>query len=314
MNKLHILTTLFILGMAAAASAVWSSAPVEMWTETGPEMIESNKNIYYGGGVFDGNFYTGQLNYGPLEYAPVQSNQTAMVNDYEIGITGTTDGGCKSSLPVGDYIFWSSNSGGIWRLDSDWTNNVGKVDPGSLPEALATDGTYLFTNSDNNRNTIYKYAIDNQANSFSLTQDFAVTVVNASRFRGLSYYDGYVYAVDYGGTGIYQIDASTGNYIQLGNHISADAYQAVRYNNELWVVGLNDQLTIYPILNETLGTPVSYALNQGDLYGIGVVGNGTDVTGFWVTSATGEISYFVPEPMTLSLLAIGGLSLIRRKR
>lgn len=310
MKKILIFTTVFILGTVAAANAAWSSAPVEIWTQEGPEMVESNKNLYYGGGVFNGNFFTGQLNYGPLEYAPVQTNQTAVVNGYELDIAG----GCKASLPVGDYIYWTSNSGGIWRLNSDWTNNVGKVDPGSLPEALATDGTYLFTNSDTSRNTIYKYSIANQEGSFALTEVFAIPVEGANRFRGLSYYDGDIYAVDHGGSGIYKIDADTGEYIKLGDHLTTTAYQAVRYNNELLVVGLDEQLTIYPILNETLGTPVSYALNQGDLYGIGVVGNGTDVTGFWVTSETGEISYFVPEPMTLSLLALGGFGLLRRKR
>jgi len=311
MKKLLIFTAVFILGTVAAASAAWSSDPVEIWTQEGPEMVESNKNIYYGGGVFNGNFFTGQLNYGPLEYAPVQTNQTALVNGYELDIAG----GCKSSLPLGEYIYWTSNSGGIWRLNSNWTNNVGKVDPGSTPESLATDGTYLFTNSDNNRNTIYKYSIDNQPDSFSLTQQFAVTIDNAARFRGISYYDGFVYAVDYGGTGIYKINATDGSYIQLGNHLTADAYQAVRYNNELLVVGLDDNLTIYPIIEDSsLGTPVSYALNQGDLYGIGVVGNGTDVTGFWVTSETGEISYYVPEPATMILLGLGGLFVRKFKK
>lgn len=304
------------ISVSGSAMAAWSSAPVEVWTESGPDMVQSNKNLYYGN-VFNGQFYTGQLNYGPLSYSSVQTGGTAKVNGYELSPTA---GGCKASVLIGDYIYWSSNTGatGISRLNSDWTNNVGSVNPGSNPEGLATDGTSLFTNSDIARNVIYKYSITNQTSSFSLNESFAATITDATRFRALSSYDGMIYVADVGtgsdtGKGIYEINASTGDYTKLGTHMGFGAYQAVRYNDELLVVGLDDMLTVYDFTGGVLGAGTAYNLNQGDLLGIGVVGNGTDVTGFWVTSATGDISYFsVPEPATMCLLALGGL-LFRRK-
>jgi hypothetical protein len=317
MRRLAISILVLVIGMLGSAIA----APVELWTELGPDQINSNKNIYYGGGVYNGTFYTGQLNYGPLAYASVQTDGTAKVNGYDLQTTA----GSKSSVPIGDYIYWSSNNGAtaISRLDSDWNNNVGPVNPGSNPEGLATDGTALFTNSDTARNVIYKYSITNSTSSFSLDQLFATTITDAARFRALSYYDGMIYVADVGtgsdtGKGIYEIDASTGAYTKLGTHIGYGAYQVARYNDELLVVGLDSNLTIYDFTGGVLGAGKAYNLNQGQLYGIGVVGNGTDVTGFWVTSATGEISHFaVPEPSSILALA-GGLGclfpLIRRRK
>lgn len=305
------------------ALAAFNSAPHEEWTELGPEQTRSNKALYYGGGVFNGKFYTGQLNYGPLAYSSMQTGGTAKVGGYYIE---SESAGSKASVVIGDHIYWGTNNGGstatfgISRLDSDWTNNVGKVDPdGILPEALATDGTYLFTNDDVSQNTIHKYSISNEASSFTLTPQFAATVTGADRFRALSYYDGTIYAVDYkSGNGIYTIDADTGTFTIIGTHCGSGAYQAVRYNDKLMVVGTDGKLTVYDFLTETsLGTGTSYDLGQGALYGLGVVGNGTDVTGFWVTSANaaptgvGEISFFsVPEPGTLALLSMVGMGLL----
>ena len=327
MKKIVLVVCILSFSVPGIALASLTSTPVEVWTELGPEQVRSNQALYYGGGVYGGTFYTGQLNYGPLAYSSVQTAGTANTGGYYIV---DESAGCKASVPIGDYIFWSSNRGGssstfgISRVNSDWTNNVGKEDPdGIYPEAITTDGTYLFTNDDESQNTIHKYSITNAADSFTLTSEFATTVTGAGRFRAISYYDGSIYAVDYGvGKGLYAIDAATGGYTALGVHSGSGAYQAVRYNDQLLVVGLDGNLTVYDFLTDTtLGAGTAYDLGQGALYGLGVVGDGTDVTGFWVTSASatsggvGEISYFsvesaaIPEPGTAFIwLSLGLLA------
>ena len=159
------------------------------------------------------------------------------------------------------------------------------------------------------------------------------TIAEASRFRAIGYWDdgaeGAIYVVDYydnnaQGKGIYEINASTGAYTRLGTHVGSGAYQVLRYNNELLVVGLDDMLTVYDFNGGVLGASTAYDLGLGDLYGLGVAGNGADVTGFWATSTGGTVSYFampdlvvIPEPITMVAvgLAVAGLGgYIRRRK
>lgn len=328
----------------SSAFAALTATPVKQWTEKGPKIGVGNYNLYYGGGVFNGNFYTGQINYGPLEYSSTQTAGTALVNEYNISGTSGYGSGAKTSVLIGAYIFCSGigDAPGINRLDSSWGNPypaVGspRIDPaGTHPEALATDGTHLFTNNDIARNNIHKYSITNDTSSFSLSEDNSWTITEATRFRALSYYnDGtndLIYVVDYhnndaDGNGIYEINVTADSYTRLGTHAGSDAYQVIRYNDELLVVGLDDMLSVYDYDN--LSNSTAYDLGLGDLYGLGVVGDETDVTGFWVTSVgislpleerCGNISYFaVPEPGTGVLLILGGLTALgaiwfRRRR
>ena len=346
MKKLiTICAVTFVMVATSSAFAGLTATPVKQWTEEGPVVGRANPNLYYGGGVFNGNFYVSKLGYGPLEYSSTQTSGSALVNSYDIGILEGTIGS-KTTVRIGEYVFYSRTgtdaaTGGINRLDSDWTNSVPTsnypaevtaINPGDTsPEGLATDGTHLFTNNDVTDNKIHKYSITNTESSFSLAEADSWTISEATRFRALSHYndgtDDLIYVIDYysndpNGNGIYEINVTDDSYTRLGTHAGSSAYQVVRYNDELLVVGLDDNLTVYDYGN--LSNSTAYDLGMGDLYGLGVVGDGTDVTGFWVTSAgvlsptaerTGYVSHFaVPEPATMSLLAIGGLAVLRRRR
>jgi len=171
------------------------------------------------------------------------------------------------------------------------------------PEGMTTDGTSLFTSQSTSKNVIRKYSITNETTSFSLTKTLNVTVAGATTFRALSYYNGSIYAVDNGGTkGVYEINASTGTYTNLGTHSGSNAYQAVRYGNRVFVIdgneaGTTNNLTVYTITDGVLGASTSYNLTSCaghilGLWGIGVVGTSTDVTGFWVNSSNSWVSFF----------------------
>jgi hypothetical protein len=302
---LMVTATALFLSMSSALFAAGDSAPVKVWTEPGPGTPRGSAyNVYYGGGVFDGQFYTGQLSYGPLAYAATQTGTTALVHSYDSGPTDFN--GARSVVAIGDYIFYNRNvkpsgstSPRLNRLNSDWTNDV-PFDLGAnggdvAPEGMATDGTSLFMSPYTVKNSIRKYSISNQAASFTLTKTLDVVIAGASTFRGLSYCNGSIYAVDNGtaaGKGIYEINASTGAYTQIGSHAATKGYQAVRYADKLFVVGQDGKLVVYNIANGALDAGTVYDLGLIELYGIGVVGTGTHVTGFWVTSPSGLVSYF----------------------
>ncbi|MDX9776313.1 MAG: hypothetical protein RBT40_10240, partial [Petrimonas sp.] len=276
-----------------------------MWTESGPNISggSGSLSVYYGGGVFNGHFYTGQLSYGPLAYSSRQLVGTALVHDYDCLLhepeLDPTRRGTRCSTLIGNYIFWNNNDGILHRLESTWSNNV-RVDGhggfGGGFEGITTNGTDIFVGHRDSgvRNIIKRYSINNQANSFSITEVATITLPASTRFRALSYYEpaDAVYVVDSeSGKGIYEIDVASGTYTLLGTHVGSGGYQAVRYNDKILVVGTDDMLTVYDFTGGTLGSSTIYPLYQGDLYGLGVVGNGTEVIGFWVTSG-GKISYF----------------------
>lgn len=309
----RISAAVLILSAAASVAVAGEVAPVWKWTESGPAGRAPSPNLYYGGGVFNGLFYTGQLSYGPLAYAPTQTGDppTAMAFGLDIAdlewVEGDTYNGARSTVLIGDYIYFNRTDKDpiahphprLNRLNSDWSdpiaysmdNNGGDL----APEGMTTDGTHLFTTQHTSKNVIRKYAITNYPDSFILTKTLDVPIAGAGTFRAISHYQGYLYVVDHAGAppGIYEINATTGEYTRLGNHVTdAGAYQAVRYGNRLFVVGLDDNLTAYHIADGALKAGTTYSLGLGDLYGIGVLGTGAHVTGFWVTSIDGTVSFF----------------------
>jgi len=238
-------------------------------------------NIYYGGAVKDHQFYTGQIYIGPQ----VWDSAGNLVNGY---VTNTAS---KCSVPLGPYVFFSYNDGGIYRIDKDWqTNLVGPINPGNTgPEALATDGDHLYTNDDNNRGFIHKYKVNNGIGGFTLTGVWPTPAqTGLKRIRGLSYHNGKLYAADTGGTNVVEVDATTGVSTNIITLPADGAYQAVRSGNRIYVVGLDDHLHVYATDGTSWTAVGSYNLGLTDLYGISDVDDGH----IWVTSAGRTISYW----------------------
>ena len=311
----RILFAAIVLGGVAASCGAgeWQL----MWTEQ-----LSGQNIYYGGGVYDGVYYTGQIYSGPQTWGKQQvgdTEPTALLNSYadEGGI------GAKSSCPMGDYIFMGdgNGSGGVARIDNDWESNpTGRVLPTGrqvVLDSITTDGTYLYTDeyavqasgATVNRALLHKWEVTNQVDSFTLTEvssggwSGGANTGATGRIRAVSYYDdggaGRLYCGDHddttqAGDRIFEVNATTGSVKTLGIHEAGGVYQVVRYGDSLFVTDdVSDYITIYDISGGALGAnPEIVDPGLGDLYGIGVDGDGSQATGFWVSSINAHISYF----------------------
>ena len=307
-----------LAGLAASCGAgEWQL----VWTEQ-----LSGQNIYYGGGVYDGVYYTGQIYGGPQTWGKQQVGETeptALLNSF----ADTTGVGAKSCLPLGDYIFIGDGNGssGIARIDSDWESNfTERVQPTArqvVCDSLATDGTYLYSDeyavqasgATVDRALLHKWEVTNQVDSFTISEVSSgawaggVDTGATGRIRAVSYFDdggsGRLYCGDHDdttqvGDRVFEINATTGGVHTLGIHEAGGVYQCVRYGDSLFVTDdVSDYVTIYDISGGTLGAdPEIVDPGLGDLYGIGVDGNGSQATGFWVSSINAHLSYFAFDP------------------
>ena len=304
-----LLFSVIILGGVAASCGAgeWQL----MWTEQ-----LSGANIYYGGGVYDGVFYTGQIYGGPQTWGKEQigdAEPTALLNSYadEGGI------GAKSCLPLGDYIFMGDGNGssGVARIDNDWESNfTERVQPTVrqvVCDSLATDGTYLYTDeyavaatgAVRDRALLHKWSVTNQVDSFTLNAVTSgswgggVDTGATGRIRAVTYYDdgngGKLYCGDHDdttqpGDRLFEVNATTGSVRTLGIHDAGGVYQCMRYGDSLFVTDdISDCITVYDISGGTLGAdPEIIEPGLGDLYGIGVDGDGEQVTGCGSTRST----------------------------
>jgi len=268
----------WVAGVAMFAASVAQAEPLKLWQVR----HAGSGNIYYGGAVKDHQFYTGQITTGPQ----VWDRAGNLVGSY------ATNTASKSSVPLGPYVFFSNCEGGVYRINSDWqTDLVGPIDPGPGPETLATDGEHLYTNDDNIRGLIHKYKVSNEEGNFTLAEIWAATT-GVARVRGLSYHNGKLYAADYGGTSLIEVDAETGVSTTIITLPANGSYQAVRSGNRIYVVGTDDHLRVYETDGNSWKDAGSHNLGLGDLYGISDVDNDC----VWITSYDRNISFWRLEP------------------
>jgi len=295
-NKVMVWAVLLCALLMAAPAF---GAPFMIWEE---HSFDNNAagaagNVYYGGGVFDDTFYTGQIQYGPEQWGTAQVNGTALVNKADVGTVLA-----KSATLLNGYLYCGGMvTGGIYRM-SNWDPST-VVNLGySYAESLVTDGNYLYSNDSSTKNRIHKFKINEDG---SVGEVWTISIGGANnRFRGLSYCNGKLYTAEHnaeskdpaGDRGIYEIDAETGQATQIATVPStgaANAYQVVRYGNRLYLAGLDDMLRVYEYNGSAWNLISSDNLGLGDLYGIGVRGDGTKATNFWVTSVNRNISYWI---------------------
>ncbi len=324
MKRLLALTCAISVALTATtASAIHQ--PVLKWTNS-----SFGSNAYYLNGNVDGNAaLVGQIGFG----GKMIDSDGIVVESLDVRGQTVANPGAKSIVRIGDYYYITGQNGGIGRFDATGANawNIASwaptpaatvVIPGiTNPESIVTDGTWLFTNDDEDRDRIHAYSISNSATSFILTEEWEADLdgnpaTETGRVRGLSYDagSGYLY-VHNGGAGsadtLYAVDASDGTVHNMGQHIEGGyTYQVLRYGDELLTVGYSDNLSVYDLASDTAiaagGPKQQFDLGLDNLYGL-TIADGTLV----VASLGGKVSGFemVPEPGTLVLLGLGGLFL-----
>ena len=295
----------FVLGIAGSTFAGLPAPPKRMWIET----MAGESNGFYGGGSFDGVYYFGQIGTAAKAYAAEQTGGTAFV--------GGDDGyPARCATKVGDYIFAAmAEDTGIRRLDADWTNPTATVATdgyGGGAGALATDGTYIYvcelSDEESARDTITKYSITNAADSFTLTKVSSISLLDLDiydgGFAGISYWDGKVYATDvsmqmtHNPASVYELDFDAGTIVEIGQVPDGYIYQTVRYGDTMLCGGL-ENLFVFDIVDDgeggdALANMVNYARLDGshNIYGMGVMGDGVNVSGIWITTHGYYISFY----------------------
>ena len=308
----------FVALLIPASAFAIAIDPTPLWT-----VSPSGFNCYYLNNNLDGaSVLVGQIGFGARQY------DTAGNELESLSLMGgllPTENGAKCLLRLGDYYYVTDgNAGGIARFDAKEPNRwtVGSlqsaINPGGTgPEAIVTDGTYIYANDDGAKNRIHAYSVS--TTPFGLTEAWSVDLSGGGRVRGLTYDpdSGYLYMHNGGdgsSTSFYAVDTATQTVYEVGTHTEGGtAYQALRYGDELLVFGTSDNMTAYSLTDDTtLGAMTSQTgLGLGDIYGAAIY---DDI--LFIASAGGKLSGFqiVPEPGSMLLLILGSVWLLFRPR
>ena len=306
MKRLVVLSAAALM-VAGSASAAWTVD----WTES--LNMANNNNVYYSGGAFGGQFYAGYINYGPVAFDSTQTGGTALAHDFD-DTTGLS-AAAKAATLLGGKVYYVGDVSSASRVDGDWSSNPTSLtlsDTSIVPEAITTDGTFLYTNDDADRGKIHQWEVNGSTLTLNATYD-----TQAGRIRGVSYYDGKLYAADHNGTSVYEIDVANGAVSTIGT-THTGAYQVTRLGNKVLITNdeaVGAELESYDYVSGSLANGSTSDLGLGDLYGIAF----DDANHAWVSSARNgadaQVSYIsIPEPSVVSMLAVfsGMIVFVRR--
>lgn len=304
-------TNVFTIMYRAFTTAPYAAAPYKIYDQSG-FLTTGSGNEYYAGGVFDGTFYTGQITSSAQQWRDYQISGNAMMNYTPEHVPTNAIAKCcfpMNGFPAaGGWLYIGGGGTGMFRTSSWASTTISQLSvPSSyLPESMCTDGTYIYMSSGTTTqyHRIFKYTINHTTGALALVTNWPVTVgtTTNTRFRGISYYNGKIYAVNNKGTygQIYGIDTSTRAVTTLAivTAPTDSLYQAVRYGDQIFVVGLDDNLHTYQLSGTTWTHSSSNNLGLGDLYGIAVKGDGTKAKYAWVTHNPGKVSFHALAPWT----------------
>ena len=307
-------TNVFTAMYRAFTTAPYAAAPYKIYDQSG-FLTTGSGNEYYAGGVFDGTFYTGQITSSAQQWDDHQTSGNAMMNYTPEHVPSNAVAKC--SIPMngfpaaGGWLYIGGSTGGMYRTSSWASTTISQLSvPSSyLTESMCTDGTYIYMSSGTSAqyHKIFKYSVNHTTGALTSVTSWPVAIGTATtvRFRGISYYNGKIYAVNHKGTGnqIYEIDTTTRTVttlatVPLFGASSDNAYQCVRYGNQIFVVGLDDTLHTYDLSGTTWTLSSSVDLGLTDLYGIGVKGDGTKAQYAWVTHLPSKVAFCALTPWT----------------
>lgn len=273
-------------------------------------------NLYYGGGVFDDAFYTGQIGQGAQQWRDEQIAGTALMNTTLVGYAPPAPAPAniaKASLPLGGYIYMSNGGGTLYR-SANWSSDPVQVDTPVIAEAICTDGTYIYmtsgTSSDYHK--VHKWAVNHSTGTVTEAAGWPVSIGTSTsvRFRGISCYNGKLYLANFKKTGeLYEVDATTRAVSNIATVSTAadNHYQCVRYGNRIFLVGLDGVLRTFSLSGSTwtLSASDDLGIAAKECYGIGVKGEGITPRYAWVTNKPGQVSFFDLYPGSVAAGGIG---------
>lgn len=287
--------------------------------------LDGHGNIYWSGGVFNGQAYFGQnsqcaqlwgdeqvtvpaytydiwdgVKWVPAAPTSTFSARVAMTQPWmPVGTYGPLQWGrpvAKCAIPLGGWIYMAGGGTSMFRTQNWWTGTyqspitVVNTPNGEITDCICTDGQYIFAatfsfDAPNSTNVIHKYAVNQATGTLTNAPGWPVTVAGATGFSGISYYQGKIYAVDSG--------APFGIY-----EIDATSGAATKLANFVYPNGLGDDTQIVRYGDQLFITCAAAQCNKLYTY--------TKTAGVWSATSSMVITDASGTPINAYGLAVKG--------